>query len=81
MFSVHENWCLACRRPELSCVAHVVVRRPSLSEQVATVSAECAREPARAADQSQFTLFNPTPQELVREMNTERRDTTEPLHG
>lgn len=31
----------------------------------------------RAADKSSFTLFNPTPRELMRDMSTDRPDTTE----
>lgn len=37
----------------------------------------CAPALARAPDKSAFTLLNPTPRELMREMSTDRPDTTE----
>jgi hypothetical protein len=62
----------------ISCMAHEAALGSGLvAEQVASVPAECVCEPARAADKSQFTLFNLTPQELMREMNTDRPDITE----
>src|SRR5688572_10982534 len=37
----------------------------------------CVASAARGQDKSQFTLFNPTPRALMREMSTDRPDTTE----
>src|SRR5688572_24625349 len=34
-------------------------------------------QPTAAADKSRFTLFNPTPRQLMRDMSTDRPDTTE----
>ncbi len=38
---------------------------------------EVQADPATEADKTQFTLFNPTPRELMREMSTDRPDKTE----
>jgi hypothetical protein len=48
----------------------------------ATVGATASARPAAVAatgpaDKSAFSLFNPTPRELMREMSTDRPDTTE----
>ena len=40
-------------------------------------AAELAPAPAASADKSAFTLFNPTPRALLREMSTDRPDKTE----
>lgn len=41
------------------------------------VHAETPREDLSGADKSEYNLFNPTPRELMREMSTDRPDTTE----
>jgi hypothetical protein len=48
-----------------------------VAEQVDSVPAERVCKSTRAPDKSQFTLFNPVPEWLMREMNTDRPDTTE----
>jgi|SRR5687768_8702462 len=49
----------------------------SLGAALATTLLACAPGVARADGKSSFTLFNPTPRELMREMSTDRPDTTE----
>jgi hypothetical protein len=62
----------------VTCVTHeAALARGLVPKQVATVPAECVYEPARAADKSQCTLFNPTRQKLMGEMSTDRPDITE----
>ncbi len=48
-----------------------------VAEQVDSVPAERVCKSTRAPDKSQFTLFNPVPEWLMREMNTDRPDMTE----
>lgn len=43
----------------------------------AGVGTNAGNVPARADDKGQYNLFNPTPRELMREMSTDRPDTTE----
>lgn len=49
---------------------------PSLSAIALGITQTTTAEPG-SADKSQYTLFNPTPRELMREMSTDRPDLTE----
>src|SRR5687768_2398178 len=44
---------------------------------LSAVSCAFASEPGSQADKSQYTIWNPTPRELMREMSTDRPDKTE----
>jgi hypothetical protein len=46
-------------------------------DEVTLVEAKSARASVRAVNKSRFTLFKPVPESLMREMNTDRPDTTE----
>src|SRR5439155_25268941 len=62
-------------------VKALVMRRVSVRLVIAVCGLACAARaagaPAQTVDKSQFTLFNPTPPDLMRPMNTDRPDVTE----
>lgn len=56
-------------------LAFVLASPAAFAQTVADSTSESSR--LGAADKGQYTLFNPTPRELMREMSTDRPDTTE----
>src|SRR5687768_16538378 len=64
------------RSKSLSVIAGLMCTGASLAP-IARGAAEHEAQPAPPVDKPQFTLFNPTPRGLMREMSTDRPDTTE----
>src|SRR5438309_829147 len=70
------------RSPGIATIDATIVRAPlvavamTLGAQLILVSAGDASESPKS-DKSRYTLFNPTPREVMREMNTDRPDKTE----
>lgn len=48
-----------------------------MSDEVRVAFSDRGHSSSGAVDKRQFTLFNPTPDKLMREMSTDRPDTTE----